>query len=571
MEEITIGSGLSLSGGGVLTATGGSGSYDVFYVNLTQVSPNDYTGTASNFTAYSVNAVYFFVFDIVPSGVNAIRVNLNSTSYITIVKPAGGNLPATAITLTTAPYEFAYNGTNFVPESRVKIAGGGDALSSISAAIDTNTIDSTLYAQTWGWSTLTTQTAFTWTANAITTGSLFVLSSTSTVGDGSKLLQLTRSGANSTASKTNYGSYIAITNTGTTSTNVAGYFKASGASTNYGLQVAAGIAVINTTSAIYRTTNAGGNVTADFLVDGPGSVSSNSGSISFDDTNGLVFLNGNGTRRIARAAIAQTSSTHTAGSETGIMTFYTKPASGAMTERLKIDASGNILIDNPTDAYRLVINNSSSATVQFRIFNSTTGSSGSHGFDFGMTGLNAEITNLENGYLQFWTNATARFKIDNSGYAYFNQRLLVGSTATPSITFQVKAAGASSEFYNTTNSGTTTHYWSGNNSGGGVKYMEQRWIANDATNGAMYFVPNGGSSVLTLQSGGNIFIVNQCFVGGTTTPTAFIHIAAGTTAKAQIRFNDSTAPTAPNKGDMWFDGTNLKFYDGSATKTFTWT
>lgn len=54
---------------------------------------------------------------------------------------------------------------------------------------------------------------------------------------------------------------------------------------------------------------------------------------------------------------------------------------------------------------------------------------------------------------------------------------------------------------------------------------------------------------------------------GTTASTAFLHTAAATTAKASIRIEASASidPTTPNSGDLWFDGTNLKFYDGTTT------
>lgn len=58
---------------------------------------------------------------------------------------------------------------------------------------------------------------------------------------------------------------------------------------------------------------------------------------------------------------------------------------------------------------------------------------------------------------------------------------------------------------------------------------------------------------------------------GNITPTAAFDIAASTTTRASLRLRSGTAPTTPNAGDMWFDGTNLKFYDGAATKTITWT
>jgi len=61
---------------------------------------------------------------------------------------------------------------------------------------------------------------------------------------------------------------------------------------------------------------------------------------------------------------------------------------------------------------------------------------------------------------------------------------------------------------------------------------------------------------------------------GTTAPTALLHLAASTTARASLRIAAGTAPTTPNSGDMWFTGaslTGLKFFDGTATRTITMT
>jgi hypothetical protein len=51
--------------------------------------------------------------------------------------------------------------------------------------------------------------------------------------------------------------------------------------------------------------------------------------------------------------------------------------------------------------------------------------------------------------------------------------------------------------------------------------------------------------------------------------TRKLSMSAGTTSNAQINLASSTAPTSPNNGDIWFDGTNLKMQIGGVTKTFT--
>lgn len=48
-----------------------------------------------------------------------------------------------------------------------------------------------------------------------------------------------------------------------------------------------------------------------------------------------------------------------------------------------------------------------------------------------------------------------------------------------------------------------------------------------------------------------------------------IQTIAGTTATAPLQITSGVAPTSPVSGDMWFDGTDVKFRVGGTTKTFT--
>ncbi|MCK4892144.1 MAG: FG-GAP repeat protein, partial [Candidatus Pacebacteria bacterium] len=87
--------------------------------------------------------------------------------------------------------------------------------------------------------------------DSLTSGTEFDISSASIAGTESgstKLLNLSRSGANANLAHTAYGLYSAVTNTNATSgTNIAGYFSASGAtSANYGLIVENGDVGIGT-------------------------------------------------------------------------------------------------------------------------------------------------------------------------------------------------------------------------------------------------------------------------------------------------------------------------------------
>jgi hypothetical protein len=75
--------------------------------------------------------------------------------------------------------------------------------------------------------------------------------------------------------------------------------------------------------------------------------------------------------------------------------------------------------------------------------------------------------------------------------------------------------------------------------------------------------------VSIVSAGGQMKVGGSSFFGGSTTPTAFAHIAASTTARASLRIVNGTAPTSPNDGDIWYDGTDLKMRVGGTTKTFT--
>lgn len=95
----------------------------------------------------------------------------------------------------------------------------------------------------------------------------------------------------------------------------------------------------------------------------------------------------------------------------------------------------------------------------------------------------------------------------------------------------------------------------------------------------------GGDGKLTLRAGNNnngflqmgTAVLRQggtgCWAMGNTNfaPTAILDLAAATTLVASLRIRSGTAPSAPNDGDIWFDGTNIKMRVGGVTKTFTLT
>lgn len=161
-----------------------------------------------------------------------------------------------------------------------------------------------------------------------------------------------------------------------------------------------------------------------------------------------------------------------------------------------------------------------------------------------------------------WTNATHANR--QSGYKI--QAVGNASVGTLQDVFRIKDNGNSFQFDFVNHAGYdakltlysgTTHIASFQGAGNDI-YIS---TINSASAG-IHLRPGGSTEMFNLTTTG-------LFLGGSTNPTALCHIAAGTTAKAQMKFESSTAPTAPNNGDLWFDGTDLKIRVSGVTYTLT--
>lgn len=115
--------------------------------------------------------------------------------------------------------------------------GGSSTLSGLTAATGTNTINNAGYAQEWQWNSL---------AGAV--GLKLSSTSTAAASDAQALLEVNLSGANATSTQTTYAGRFINSHTGTGSTNVAGYFSASGGTNNYAGIFSAGYVGIGTTT-----------------------------------------------------------------------------------------------------------------------------------------------------------------------------------------------------------------------------------------------------------------------------------------------------------------------------------
>jgi hypothetical protein len=80
---------------------------------------------------------------------------------------------------------------------------------------------------------------------------------------------------------------------------------------------------------------------------------------------------------------------------------------------------------------------------------------------------------------------------------------------------------------------------------------------------------NGANKGLYLNPLGGSVLVGAAIGVALTSTSALVDIAASTTSIASLRIRSGTAPTSPNDGDIWFDGTDLKMRIGGVTKTFT--
>jgi hypothetical protein len=146
------------------------------------------------------------------------------------------------------------------------------------------------------------------------------------------------------------------------------------------------------------------------------------------------------------------------GSSNGQLAFNTT-ASGTSTERMRIDASGNVGIGTSSPSKRLQLGNNSVTSEMIRFANTTAN------FDVGMTTNGCEITTGNNQPIIFTNNAAERARIDSSG------NLLVGTTS------QISAGKQTTSF-----SGATLN---------GLVLSES---ANTSSSGYILF-NNGGSTI----------------------------------------------------------------------------
>jgi hypothetical protein len=166
-----------------------------------------------------------------------------STQYMTsssAITTTGSISQTGATTLSTGTGAVSLNGaTTVAANQNLSMASGTGTFS--------QTYTGTSTASSLVANSVTTAAAQSIAANGLTTGSILSLTSNSSAaGSGNKGLEIAISGVNGTAGITRTGISSTVTATGATSTNVGGYFSASGGTNNYGLIVANGNVGIGT-------------------------------------------------------------------------------------------------------------------------------------------------------------------------------------------------------------------------------------------------------------------------------------------------------------------------------------
>jgi hypothetical protein len=200
-------------------------------------------------------------------------------------------------------------------------------------------------------------------------------------------------------------------------------------------------------SFIYRTTNAGSFITPLFST----SNTSASGTLvhSIDNTNGFVLQAANAAGNyIARAAIGITNLTNTAGSESGDLIFSTQQSGAAMTEKVRILASGFTRLTNGSTTLSMVVG-TNAALNTYSSYRTTNGGSGL------IPGLATYASGTAGQTVYMVDGGTSG---GNNGFVLgaFNSSSVTVSRAGINITNLVNTAGAESAdmIFSTQSSGT---------------------------------------------------------------------------------------------------------------------
>ena len=271
--------------------------------------------------------------------------NITSTNYL-----IGATASQTLTNKTFALGSNTFSGTKAqfntaVTDGDFLFVGDTIPLSKLSAAIAINSIDNLNFKQTWNYSTLADDVA------------LEIISTSTLANSNGQLgMRVVLNGANSNSAQTTT-SFVAVNqHTGTTSTNIAGVFTASGGSTaNYSLVLTGDIRLENTNTLVAASDLLGRTIT---FLPGTDVVGINVGATTADPTtptNGGIYYNSTANELRARINGAWVALGAGGGGYTNLTqfvaqtnwrTFYSN-GSGDVTE-LAFGVYGTVLKSNST-------------------------------------------------------------------------------------------------------------------------------------------------------------------------------------------------------------------------------
>jgi hypothetical protein len=216
------------------------------------------------------------------------------------------------------------------------------------------------------------------------------------------------------------------------------------------------------------------------------------------------------------------------------------------------------------------------------VFNNDTTPSNDGAFVFGFSGTSsaaganiAYFFNRRNAPILFGTNNTERMRIFGGGNLALNsttdsgERLQVTGTmkvtgldnlSTTTALNIVNQAGTS--LFNLRNNGNITFPGYQYSDGNFVNFGYGSYLFKAVSDLRLVLGPKGEYIHFKGNTAGVMGL-------GTNAPTALLDIIGSTTSAASLRIRSGTAPTSPNDGDIWFDGTDIKMRIGGVTKTFT--
>jgi hypothetical protein len=276
---------------------------------------------------------------------------------------------------------------------------------------------------------------------------------------------------------------------------------------------------------------------------------------------------------------------------------------GNATPSNPLDVLGDVRsFKNQNAASSIIVSNTTSGTgSQARLVLTSDGSSGSvvigkystttTPFQF-VTSKDFYLYNLSDGDISILngngsgkikfgvgSTSTSHVQILSTGVLEINATMRAGVSgntmplATPSARFcsstttsqiEVNGNGGAAIYLNDYSRGTDLKYYEILNQSSNFKISRLNDANTVRTEFFTIFTSTGNIGISQLTDAGFKLDIN-----GSSRVQGKLSVTAGTTAASQINLASSTAPTSPNNGDIWFDGTDIKMRIGGVTKTFT--